>query len=261
VSRFWKALHHLTSMKLKMSTAYHPQTDGSSERSNKTINQCLQYHVQRNQKGWVTALPLIQFQIMNSVNGSTGYSSFQLLMGRSLRLIPPLLPLMNADAAPELEHATELIERIKWDVEDAKDHFLEAKCMQAFYVNKDHGQEDVFKVGDKVMLSTLHHWREFTANDPSRVAKFIPCFDGPYNIVNSTPESSAYTLDLPNSPNIFPTFHTSQLKRFTENDRLLFPSRKHAWPGPIMTREGLEEYVIERILDERRRGHGYQYLV
>jgi len=261
VSRFWKALHHLTGVKLKMSTAYHPQTDGSSERSNKTVNQCLRYHVQRNQKGWVAALPLIRFQIMNSVNGSTGYSGFQLLMGRSPRLIPPFLPPSNTDRTPELERATELIERIKWDVEDAKDHLLEAKCMQAFYANKDRGQEDVFKVGDKVMLSTLHRRREFTANDPSRVAKFIPRFDGPYNIVNSMPEFSAYTLDLPNSPNIFPTFHASQLKRFMENDGLLFPSREHARPGPIMTPEGLEEYAIERILDERRRGRGYQYLV
>ena len=176
-------------------------------------------------------------------------------------MIPPFLPPSNTDRTPELERATELIERIKWDVEDAKDHLLEAKCMQAFYANKDRGQEDVFKVGDKVMLSTLHRRREFTANDPSRVAKFIPRFDGPYNIVNSMPEFSAYTLDLPNSPNIFPTFHASQLKRFMENDGLLFPSREHARPGPIMTPEGLEEYAIERILDERRRGRGYQYLV
>jgi len=45
VSKFWRALHHLTGVKLKMSTAYHPQTDGSSEHSNKTVNQCLHYHV------------------------------------------------------------------------------------------------------------------------------------------------------------------------------------------------------------------------
>jgi hypothetical protein len=187
---------------------------------------------------------------MNSVNGLTSYSSFQLLMGRSPRLIPPFLPPINTDPAPELESATELIEQIKWDVEDAKDHLLEAKCMQAFYANKDRGQEDVFKVGDKVMLSTLHCQREFTANDPSHIAKLIPHFDGPYNIVNSMPEFSAYTLDLPNSLNIFPTFHTSQLKHFMENDGLLFPSHEHAQPGPIMMLEGLEEYAIERILCE-----------
>jgi hypothetical protein len=45
VSQFWKALTMLTGMKLKMSTAYHLETDGSSERSNKTVNQMLRYHV------------------------------------------------------------------------------------------------------------------------------------------------------------------------------------------------------------------------
>jgi hypothetical protein len=59
VSKFWCALHVLTSVKLKLSSAYHPETDGASERSNKTINQCICYHVQRNQKGWVRALPRI----------------------------------------------------------------------------------------------------------------------------------------------------------------------------------------------------------
>jgi hypothetical protein len=53
VSKFWKALHTLTGVHLKMSTAYHPQTDGASERTNKTLNQCVRYHVERNQKGWV----------------------------------------------------------------------------------------------------------------------------------------------------------------------------------------------------------------
>jgi transposase InsO family protein len=53
VSQFWRALHKLTGIKLKLSTAYHPQTDGTSERTNKTVNQCIRYHVERNQKGWV----------------------------------------------------------------------------------------------------------------------------------------------------------------------------------------------------------------
>lgn len=48
VSKFWQALHKLTRVKLKLSSAYHPEMDGSSEQSNKTINQCIRYHVHRN---------------------------------------------------------------------------------------------------------------------------------------------------------------------------------------------------------------------
>ena len=89
---FWKALHKLTGVKLKLSTAYHPETDGASEQTNKTINQALHYHIERNQMGWVCALPKIHFDIMNTVNKSTGFTPFQLRMGRSLRIIPPLVP-------------------------------------------------------------------------------------------------------------------------------------------------------------------------
>jgi len=80
VSKFWKALHVLTGTKIKMSTAYHPETDGASERTNKTVNQMLRYHVERNQSGWVRALPLVRFNIMNTINKSTGFSPFQLRM-------------------------------------------------------------------------------------------------------------------------------------------------------------------------------------
>ena len=52
MSKFWTVLHKLTGVKLKMLSAYHPQTDGTSEQTNKTINQALWYHVAQNQKGW-----------------------------------------------------------------------------------------------------------------------------------------------------------------------------------------------------------------
>jgi len=207
------------------------------------------------------ALPLIQFQIMNSVNSLTGYSGFQLLMGRSLRLIPPLLPIMEENQTTEEVRATELIEWLKYDVEDAKNHLLEAKCLQVFYANRDRSPEDSFKIGECVMLSTLHWRQEFTAGDPSHITKFIPCFDGPYKIINSMPEFLAYTLELLNSPNIFPTFHALQLKHFTKNNALLFPSWEHISPGPIMTSDGMEEYAFDRIIDEQCRGRGRQYLV
>jgi len=47
----------LTGVKHKMSSSYHPQSNGASERTNKTVNQCIRFHVKRNQAGWVRALP------------------------------------------------------------------------------------------------------------------------------------------------------------------------------------------------------------
>ena len=60
-SRFWHALHKMIGVDLKMSMAYHPQTDGLSERTNKTVNQCIRFYVERHQKGWSKVLPRICF--------------------------------------------------------------------------------------------------------------------------------------------------------------------------------------------------------
>jgi hypothetical protein len=57
-----------------MSTAYHPETDGSSERINKTTNQTLRYFVDHHQNGWIKALLRVRLNLMTSVNASTGLS-------------------------------------------------------------------------------------------------------------------------------------------------------------------------------------------
>ena len=61
MSSFWKHLNIITGISCKASSSYHPQSNGASERTNKTVNQCLRFHVERNQKGWVAALPRIRF--------------------------------------------------------------------------------------------------------------------------------------------------------------------------------------------------------
>jgi hypothetical protein len=247
-----------------MSTSFHPETDGASEHSNKTINQAIRYHIQQNQKGWVKALPKIRFEIMNTENASTGFLPFQLRFSRSPRLIPPLMvnaPGNELPDLPEVTRAKAIIERIDADVAEARDNLTLAKIGQVNAANQHHGKEEVFEVGDRVMLSTLHRRQEYKSKHAKRVAKFFPCFDGPYTIMKARPEFSAYTLSLPNSPNIFPTFHSSQLKRFIPNDLDLFPSREHPRPQPIVTEDGVEEYQIKRILDARHRGCGWSFLV
>jgi hypothetical protein len=93
VSRFWKALHKLTGVTLKMSTAYHPETDGASERTNKTVIQCVRFAIEIDQHGWVRALPKVRFDIMNTINASTGFTPFQLRFGKSPQILPPLISL------------------------------------------------------------------------------------------------------------------------------------------------------------------------
>ena len=259
-SEIWQALHKLTGVRLNMSTAAHPESDGSSERTNKTLAQAVRYHVDLNQKGWSRQLPRIRFAIMNTVNASTGYSPFQLKTGRSPRVIPPLTP-PNPDATPAEISAREIIAKIELDVQDAQDALTAAKIRQAYHANMHRGKEIVYNVDDLVMLSTANRRRSYKRKGAKRVAKFMPRFDGPYTVVAAHPSKSEYTLRLPNNPKTFPGFHSSLLKPFIPNDRLAFPDRELPNPGIVVTEDGSEEVLVDKIVDERKRGRGRQYKV
>ena len=129
-SELWTALHKLTGVKLKMSTAYHPQTDGASERTNKMLNQAIRYHVDNNQKGWLSKLPQIRFAIMNTVNSSTGFSPFQLKTGRFPRLIPPLIPTTIPSTTAAEVDARLIISQLELNVKEAQDNLLARLTMQ-----------------------------------------------------------------------------------------------------------------------------------
>jgi hypothetical protein len=264
LSRFWQVLHDLTGVKLKLSSSYHPQTDSSSEHSNKTINQYICYHVHRNQKGWVHTLPQIRFNIMNSVNASTGFLNFHICLGRSPRLIPLMVPqTLASKSSPECDsfRAQSLITQLHNNVAEVKDNLLQAKVFQTHFTNKNRSPEIPFNIGDQVMLSTLHRHQEFKRKGEKRATKFFPRYNGPYDIINTHPESSNYTLELPNSPNTYPTYHASELRPFVLNDPILFPDREYDHPKLILTDSGLKEYHIQEIIDSRPHGKGWQYLV
>jgi hypothetical protein len=158
--------------------------------------------------------------------------------------------------------ALRLIEQVNTDVAEAKDNLLLAKIFQADHVNRRRGPEDVYVAGDMVMLSTTNRRKEYTAPGSGRAAKLFLRRDGPYRVVKAFPQTLTYQLDVPNAPpNFCSTFHVSQLKHYIMNNRELFPGWELSRDGPVMLDNGMEEHVIERILDERRRGRGWQYLV
>jgi hypothetical protein len=162
VSRFWKALTKLTGVRLKMSSAYHPETNGASERSNKTVNQLLHFHVKWNQKGWVCALPHICFQIMNTMNTSTKFTGFQLHLGRSPRVIPPLIPQsLPTELLDVVGTAIKTIEMITDDVAEARDNLLLAKITQSHHANGARTPDPNYQINDLVMLSTKHRRHEY----------------------------------------------------------------------------------------------------
>ena len=84
-SIFWGHLHKLVATKLKMSSAYHPETDGSIEHANQTITQMLRQCINEKQTDWVSKLPAIEFAINSARSESMGFAPFFLNTGRMPR--------------------------------------------------------------------------------------------------------------------------------------------------------------------------------
>jgi hypothetical protein len=192
-SAFWRALHALTGTSLKMSSSFHPETDGSSERTNKTLNQCLRAHVDGLQRGWVKALPSIRFSMMNTQNASTGLTGFQLRMGLSPHVIPPLVNEPTSAETPK-----QFLERIRALEAQARDSLLQHKVLQAFHANKSRDtQELLFCVGDCVKQSTSNRRKILNVEGQKRVAKLLPRFEGPYVVRKIDVAHDTVTLEIP----------------------------------------------------------------
>ena len=166
-----------------------------------------------------------------------------------MQLIPLLEP-ATADITPEEERAWKTISKLEVITMEAQDNLLHAKISQAMQANKSHGLTFPFKVGEQARLSTLHQRHEYKKAGELRVAKFMPRYDGPYMIIEIDDEHLTVTLNLPNTPNAFLTYHSSVVLPYVENDATLFLGREFSRPPLVTMEDGDEEYYVRDIVDE-----------
>ena len=236
-----------------MSTAYHPETDGSSERSNKTAIESLRQYINTCQTDWADHLVYVESAMNNSVNATTTKTPTELLYGISLRLIPA-----SIDPTSEVPAITAFLDRIQDSIATAKDQHVVAKTRQTTQANKHRRAEPTYGTGDMVYLNTKNLRRRLKRKN--RSAKLYPHFIGPFPIVDAKPETSTYKLELPEEyEKMHPVFHARLLKPAMSNDPALFPSREPPRSGPTFPDE--EEYEIEAILDHRDIRGRREYLV
>jgi hypothetical protein len=174
--------------------------------------------------------------------------------------MPPIVPQsLPVDLQTAGDATTTIIDRLTNNVAQARDNLLLTKITQAFHASATRLPDPMYKKNDLVMLSTINRRHEYKKKGDKRSAKFFPRWDSPFHITDMHPEASTYTLDI--KSNAYPVYHVSLLKPHHANDNELFPSRRLAQPGPIVTNEGLKEFLVEEIIDSRRRGRRWQFLV
>lgn len=243
MSAFFQECLGLFQTKHKVSTAFHPQTDGLTERYNRVVEDTLRHYVCADQTDWDEHLHFVEFAINNSVNASTGYSPYYLHNGYH-----PRLPLAWHRPVPSTVPAVaDMMQQNRVCLQRAIDNLTTAQANQKKFYDTRH-EPLVIPVNSYVLLSTKN------LTFKSGVRKLHPRWCGPFKVIRSI-RDVAYELDLPEEMGkVHPVFHVSLLKPFVDSIR-------HQIRPPPLVVNAEEEFEVEALLNHRFYRRTLQFLV
>ncbi|WVZ70419.1 hypothetical protein U9M48_019090 [Paspalum notatum var. saurae] len=203
-SRFWEQLHDSLDTKLRFSTAYHPQTDGQTERTNQILEDMLRACAIQYGTSWDKCLPYAEFSYNNSYQASLKKSPFEALYSKRCRT-----PLFWNQTGEKKVFGPDIIQDAEQQLRIIQENLRVAQSRQRSYA--DIRRRDLsFKVDDHVYLkvSPMGGIRRFNMK-----GKLAPRYIGPFKILEKKGEV-AYRLELPPSlSGVHDVFHISQLKK------------------------------------------------
>ncbi|QRW01435.1 Transposon Tf2-1 polyprotein [Ceratobasidium sp. AG-Ba] len=236
-SQFLKALYTKLGINPKFSTAFHPETDGITERTNQWLEGFLRSFCNYRQDDWVRWLPIAEFCHNNQVNSATGKTAFETIYG-----LHPRWDLVDLEVnAPNAADMADSMQEI-WD---------EVIASMEFHRSKEDTPKHEYKVGDKVWLVG----QNITTRRPSK--KLDNKKLGPF-VISEKISSHAYRLELPKTMRTHNVFHINLLAPFTEDKDF---HRRQARPPPIVTEEGEEEYEVDHVVAWEQRKNGLYYQI
>ena len=246
IDKTWKEICKCLQITHNLSTSYHPQTDGQTERANKTLEVYLRHYVNYYQDNWAKYLSLAEFCCNNHTNASTGISPFFAAFGHHPRM----------DFRPESRNAEnrdipQFITRMKNVLQNCTDKITLAQAYQSTYANEKRLPAPRYQVGDRVYLSL----KNLALERPTKKLDHLRA--GPWHIKLMKSPLVA-KLDLPFQLKIDNNFHVSLLPPAYTG----IESQCESPPPPIgFAPSGHEIYEVEAILDSCMRRKKIYYLV
>lgn len=245
VNAFWGTICKLLHINQRLSTAYHPETDGATERANQEVEIYLRTYVGYHQDDWIDWVPLAQIAINNKPATSTQISPFFLSHGYNAEVIPTTEPVNQPRRTPASK-AQAVVDKLKEAQEFAEASMAVAQQLQERYANNHREAPCSYQVGDKV-------WLNLKNINTTRPCKKLDWIHGKYTITNTYPES-AHFYELNTPKGIHNKFHTSLLRPAGSNP---LPSQKQDdQQPPVLETEGDIDKGIDGILDCRIRRLG-----
>ncbi|GJR19633.1 putative reverse transcriptase domain-containing protein [Tanacetum coccineum] len=213
-SNFWRSFQKALGTDICMSTAYHPETDGQSERTIQTLEDMLRACVIDFGKGWVKHLPLAEFSYNNSYHASIKAAPYEALYGRKCRS-----PVCWAEVGEAQLTGPELIQETTEKVVLIKQRMQAAQDRQKSYADRKRKPME-FEVGDRVMLK-VSPWKGVVRF--GKRGKLNPRYVGPFKVLAKVGKV-AYKLELPQElSRVHHTFHVSNLKKCYSDEPLVMP--------------------------------------
>ncbi len=247
VSHFWKEFCRLIGASASLTSGYHPQTNGQSERANQDLERMLRCLASHNPASWSQQLTWAEYAHNTLPVAATGMSPFQSSIGYQ----PPLFASQEPDAA--VPSAQAFVQKCRRTWERARKALVQAGRRAKVAADRRRTPALKYVCGQRVWLST----KDLPLKVPAR--KLAPRFIGPYRITKVL-SPAAVRLRLPSVfARVHPVFHVSRIKPVISSP--LNPGVSAPTPPPPRLIDGSPVFSVRRLLDARRRGRGYQYLV
>ncbi len=246
-SRMWTAFFKHLNVNISLSSGFHPQSNGQTERLNQEVIQFLRSYCQQQPIEWSRYLFWAEYVQNSLVKPDTGITPFKCVLGFQ----PPLFPWSGEPT--DLPSVTEWLQISKGVWDRAHTHLLHAVRRQEQQTNRHRRPAPEYTPGQWVWLST----RDLRLRLPCR--KLIPRYVGPFKIIRQISPVS-FRLDLPSNYRVSPTFQVSLLKPAHGPRGVTEEEATSQTALPFLV-DGEEVYRVHELLDSRRRGDTLQNLV